>query len=87
MTNPTPLKNTHPTSPLRQARKVWLYRTLINDGEINIMAWADQKKIPGGWTLQELKRAADDVLLDGYATIDPWMTLHPRLPEPEGTEG
>ena len=87
MRNPTPLNNSHPASPLRRARMVWLYRTLINDGEINIMAWADQKKIPGGWTLQELKRAADDVLLDGGATIDPWMTLHPRLPEPGGTDG
>ena len=87
MTSQNTSHNQNPASPLRRARMVWLYRTLINDGEINIMAWADQKRIPAGWTLQELKRAADDVLLDGYATIDPWMTLHPRLPEPEGTEG
>ncbi len=87
MTSQNTPYNQKPASPLRRARMVWLYRTLINDGEINIMAWADQKRIPGGWSIQEFKQAAEDLLLDGSATIDPWMTLHPRLPEPEGTEG
>ena len=87
MTNPTPLNNSHPESPLRQARKVWLYKILVIQKQVNVMQWAEGKMIPAGWTLREFKQAVEDLLLDGYATIDPWMTLHPRLPEPEGTEG
>ncbi len=87
MKHTTPRQHSRSHSPLRRARMVYLYRTLIGEGEVNVMGWVDDKRIPSGWTTQQFNQAAEDLLLESCASIDPWMTLHPVFPAPTGTEG